>query len=333
MTTTHGSMFSGYGGLDRAIEAYYGATTLWHVEFDPAASRVLEANTPDIPNLGDITNIDWLVIPFTRIHSGGSPCQDLSLSGPRSGMVEGTRSGLWLSMLTAITVQRPEVVVWENVKGALSAPTHRDDLKALGLVLGDLHDAGYDAKWVTVGADEVGAPHRRDRVFVLAVPSKQDSDFEPNAVPWVDGAWQGLVKMPPCGIMTRQGITKTWSRTKRDISPLPTPAASDWRSNNYPADLRRNSPRITAHGAYFPRTDLVEFGGRQAPEPTFINARGKEELDPKFVEWMMGLPEGHVTDVPLTRKEVHTILGNGVVPQQAYYALELLNDPNFGPTA
>lgn len=334
MANTHGSLFSGYGGLDQAVEAHFGAETIWHCEFDPAASKVLAAQGGDtIPNLKDITKVQWRQVQNVTVVSGGSPCQDMSPSGKLAGMMQGTRSGLWLDMLKGIKALEPQYVVWENVKGALSAKTHRDDLKALGLVLGDLHEAGYDANWVTVGADEVGAPHRRDRVFVLATKRQDPTQAVPDTTVavWDGEVWDNLTTFPPCGIMRQGAIAQAWGRTKRANSPLPTPAASDWRSNNYPADLRRRSPRITAHGAYFPRNDLEPFGGREHPEPTFVNARGKEELSPAFVEWMMGLPQGHVTGTELSRKDVHQILGNGVVPQQAKYALRLLSDPQFGP--
>lgn len=331
MSMTHGSLFSGYGGLDKAVEKFFGATTLWHCEFDTAASRVLERRGVSL-NLQDITKVDWSTVPKVDVVSGGSPCQDMSQSGLGGGMSEGTRSGLWLSMIEGIRHLNPKYVVWENVKGALSAKTHRDDLKALGLVLGDLHEAGYDVNWVTVGADEVGAPHQRDRVFVLAEKRVAEYSLPSDAMAsWVDGAWDNFKTFPPCGSMAAGKITQSWKRSRRAPSPLPTPAASDWRSNNYPADLRRRSPRITAHGAYFPRTDLKPFGGRDHPEPIFTNAKGREELSPKFVEWMMGLKEGFVTDTELSRREVFQILGNGVVPQQAEYALSLLTRKDFGP--
>lgn len=118
-------------------------------------------------------------------------CQDVSQAGARKGMSEGTRSNLWVAMREAVSALRPRYVVWENVRGALSAradsdmgwtegllddrpaeriPTQEKDhsLRALGRVLGDLADLGYDASWTTVPASAVGAPHKRERVFVLA---------------------------------------------------------------------------------------------------------------------------------------------------------------------
>lgn len=106
-------------------------------------------------------------------------CQDLSAAGKRAGMTEGTRSNLWVAMREAIETIKPQYVVWENVRGALSAKAASEsdleqadgqvgNLKALGRVLGDLSEIGYDAEWQIVRASDVGAPHRRERVFVVA---------------------------------------------------------------------------------------------------------------------------------------------------------------------
>jgi hypothetical protein len=116
-------------------------------------------------------------------------CQDLSAAGKRAGIKEGTRSGLWSHFATAIDTIRPSYVVIENVRGILSAKAHREVehedpavgegngaerpvLRALGAVCGDLSDIGYGARWTTLAASAVGAPHRRERVFILATPER-----------------------------------------------------------------------------------------------------------------------------------------------------------------
>lgn len=116
-----GSLFSGFGGLDLAVEAVTGATPAWFCEFDPAPSKVLAHHWPDVPNHKDVTRIDWAEVEPVDILTGGSPCQDLSHAGKRAGMTEGTRSNLWVNMREAINHLRPQLVVWENVLGALSA--------------------------------------------------------------------------------------------------------------------------------------------------------------------------------------------------------------------
>lgn len=174
-----GSLFSGYGGLDLAVADFFNAKVAWHAEFDKAPSKILEHHYPNIPNLGDVTKINWSEVEPVDIITGGSPCQDLSAAGKRAGMTEGTRSNLWVAMREAIETIKPQYVVWENVRGALSAKAASEsdleqadgqvgNLKALGRVLGDLSEIGYDAEWQIVRASDVGAPHRRERVFVVA---------------------------------------------------------------------------------------------------------------------------------------------------------------------
>lgn len=186
MTARIGSLFSGAGGLDLAVEHVTGGRTVWHCEADPDAAKVLAAHWPGVPNLGDITAVDWSAVEPVDVLCGGFPCQDVSAAGRRAGIASGTRSGLWLEYAEAINQLRPQLVVIENVRGLLSGYAHRamepgpDDLgdrssrpllRAAGAVLGDLADLGYDAQWTTVAASEVGAPHRRERVFIVAHPS------------------------------------------------------------------------------------------------------------------------------------------------------------------
>ena len=180
-----GSMFSGYGGLDLAVHEVFDAETAWVAEFEAAPSAILAERFPGVPNLGDVTAVDWTAVEPVDVIAGGSPCQDVSQAGRRAGMTEGTRSNLWVAMREAIATLRPEWVIWENVLGALSAKASsasdmeqrpglvgdRPDgptLRALGRVLGDLAALGYDAEWRVVRASDVGAPHQRARVFVLA---------------------------------------------------------------------------------------------------------------------------------------------------------------------
>lgn len=159
-----GCLFSGYGGLSIAVNAYFGAETAWFVEFDTAPSRILAHHWPDTPNHGDITRIDWSSVEPVDILCGGFPCQDVSAAGRRAGIREGTRSGLWSYFAEAINQLRPRYVVVENVRGLLSAKAYRPMesdpdavgngssrpiLRALGAVLGDLCDIGYDAQWCT----------------------------------------------------------------------------------------------------------------------------------------------------------------------------------------
>lgn len=122
MSIRLGSLFSGYGGLDLAVEMALGPTDPAFVsDIEPGPCAVLAHRFPDAPNLGDITKVDVSALPDVDVVAGGSPCQDMSLAGKRAGMREGTRSGLWSFQCDIIAAKRPKLVVWENVAGALSA--------------------------------------------------------------------------------------------------------------------------------------------------------------------------------------------------------------------
>jgi DNA (cytosine-5)-methyltransferase 1 len=184
-----GSLFSGYGGLDLAVSEVTGAEVAWHCEWDDAPSKILERNFPGVPNYRDVTKVNFEDVEPVEILTGGFPCQDLSLAGKRAGLKDGTRSGLWSEFARAIEAIQPQLVVIENVRGILSATAHSDVepcpwclgddssepyLRALGAVLGDLADLGYDAKWQGVRASDAGAPHARFRVFIVAYPRGVD---------------------------------------------------------------------------------------------------------------------------------------------------------------
>mgnify|MGYP006283894501 CR=1 FL=1 len=183
-----GSLFSGYGGLDLAVAEKFDAEVVWHCEWDDAPSKILEKHYPGVPNYRDVSKVDFSQVEKVDILTGGFPCQDLSLAGKRAGLREGTRSGLWSEFARAIETIKPEFVVIENVRGILSARANSDleycswcmgetrpesVLRALGAVLGDLSDIGYDARWTGVRAADTGAPHNRFRVFIIAYPKSK----------------------------------------------------------------------------------------------------------------------------------------------------------------
>ncbi len=182
---TAAEVCAGYDGLGMAVKKVFNARTLWVSEYDEAPSRILAHHYPDIPNYGDMTKIDWAAVPKVDIVSGGTPCQDLSHAGRRAGMVDGTRSNLAVEYLRAVEIIKPKYAIWENVRGAYSANADsglescpgclgevggagEPPLRALGRLLGNFSDLGYDCQWRGLRAADVGAPHGRFRVFVLA---------------------------------------------------------------------------------------------------------------------------------------------------------------------
>ena len=201
MTLRIGSLFSGYGGLDLAVQSVYDAEHAWFCEFDPAPSKILARHWPDVPNLKDVTAVDWATVEPIDILTGGFPCQDVSVAGRRAGMTDGTRSGLWSHMAHAIDVLRPGLVVIENVGGLFSARaastvephplcmgadgTGRESvpMRAMPAVLSTLSELGYDAEWTALRAADVGAPHGRLRVFITAHPGGSRSSGWPFVPP------------------------------------------------------------------------------------------------------------------------------------------------------
>lgn len=402
MSVRSGSLFSGYGGLDLAVEEVLGARPVWFVEHDPAPSRVLAHRWPGVPNLGDITAVDWAAVEPVEVLTGGFPCQDVSDSGKGAGLIRrgagSTRSGLWAQMAGAIEALRPLLVIAENVRGLLHAqadsdvepcpwcvdhidPEHR--LRALGAVLADLADLGYDASWYGLRASDIGAPHARFRVFIAAWPA--DTDRVP--------VWQQPVELTGLGGAPELGHARAAvvadAEDDRREDPLTWGHQAQGAGVAGVADAAADPERLTGHGwesapgdtegrralgavdrrggtsAPDPAGDRrtqgrdelqrggaasrrpgpgelagadrhdVRWGiygpairrwehvlGRVAPSPTEPGRHGRARLSPRFAEWMMGLPDGHVTDVPgLTRSEQLKALGNGVVPQQAAAAL------------
>lgn len=395
-----GSLCSGYGGLDMAVQTVYGGTVAWHCQYDPDdqyqyAAQILARHWPKIPNHGDITAIDWDQVEPVDILTAGFPCQDVSLAGLRAGIAEGTRSGLWLHVARAIQALRPRLVVIENVRGLLSQKADRGlgsdapdldpatgarlVLRALGAVLGDLADLGLDAEWAVVQAAGVGAPHQRERVFVLAWPTAADSDDEgaqragqARRAPQrhaagedrelADSEGAGLQgarlrgHAAECGEAAEdsdgaaggeRGLAASGQaeggRARADAGGRGGVPDAQWSGGEAAADTDgdgRNEGRPEPEGQQGGSDASVGGGadvqwgdyelavrrweyalGRPAPQPT--DDRGR--LSPAFVEWLMGLPVGHVTSTPgLPRSAQLKALGNGVVPQQAAAAIRLL---------
>lgn len=210
-----GSLCTGYGGLDMAVQQVYGGTVAWHADIDPGASAILAHRYPTIPNLGDITAVDWDQVEPVDILTAGFPCQDVSLAGLRAGIAEGTRSGLWRQVARAIRELNPRLVVIENVRGLLSAKADSDmepctwclgdaggepPLRALGAVLADLAGLGFDAEWASVRASEVGAAHQRERVFLLAWPADAQGAGRPGTGLRGRAAERGAAPADPDGV-------------------------------------------------------------------------------------------------------------------------------------
>lgn len=155
-----GSLFSGYGGLDMAVQSVIGGQIAWHVEYDKGPSAILAHHYPDIPNYGDVTAVDFTAIEPVDVLTGGYPCQPFSHAGNRKGTDD--ERHLWPHVLRAIREVGPRLVILENVRGHLSL--------GFDTVLADLAGVGWSAVWGVVRAADAGACHQRARLFIVAYP-------------------------------------------------------------------------------------------------------------------------------------------------------------------
>jgi DNA (cytosine-5)-methyltransferase 1 len=169
-----GSLCTGYGGLDLAVMAVLGTRLAWCAETDRYAATVLAHRYPDVPNLGDITAIDWRTVAPVDLITAGWPCQDISLAGQGAGL-KGTRSGLRHHITRCLAQLRPGAAYLENVAALRT--------RGLSRVVADLARLGYDTQWATVRACAAGAPHARARLFILAVRPGHAEDLVAAAHP------------------------------------------------------------------------------------------------------------------------------------------------------
>lgn len=157
MTATVGSLFSGIGGIDLGFEMA-GWRVAWQAETDPFCRRVLRAHWPTVPNLGDVRMIEWDHVESVDVICGGFPCQPASVAGQGLGPLD--ERWLWPWFARAVRLLRPRFVFVENVSGLVT--------RGFGQVARDLADYGYDMRWDCIPAAAVGAPHLRNRLFVVA---------------------------------------------------------------------------------------------------------------------------------------------------------------------
>ncbi|GAA5110643.1 DNA cytosine methyltransferase [Haloechinothrix salitolerans] len=408
-----GSVCTGYLGLDLGVlAAFGGGRVAWVADPDPHIAQILAARLPGVPNLGDVRAIDWTAVEPVDVLTAGFPCQDISAAGRRAGIENGARSGLWTDIVAGVRLLRPALLVVENVAAL------RWKGGGLHRVLGDLAEAGYDALWRSVRAADVGAAHRRERVFLLAWPRTGAADdgggdaADANrarrflqrhlggeqtgrtvAVGPVaatadtdrlgreelhaqDTGWRSVATRPGAAAADAEGVGLRHGGTPgrgRVSAAVVAAGASVGRPRGVPADASGNrrdeglpgaagvegrldaavsgdapacpgrgrrhlvavaDPDLASPASLHPEVDWGDCAPavrrweqvlrRPAPFPTQPGVHGRPVLAPAFVEWLQGLEPGWVTDLPLPRTAQLRALGNGVVPQQATYAVGLL---------
>jgi len=196
------SLFAGIGGFDLGLERTGGFETVAFCEIDPFCRRVLAKHWPNVRQYEDVREltaarlaadgiaVDWIV--------GGSPCQDISTSGSGMGL-HGEQSGLWYEYERLIRELRPTGILLENSPELLAG--------WLGDVLGPLAELGYDAEWEVLPASAVGAPHRRERLWLIAYTAGLG----------LSGSWGLLQSIHPTPIAYREASQLERAFQRREL--------------------------------------------------------------------------------------------------------------------
>lgn len=346
-----GSLFSGYGGLDLAAMHLFSSDVAWHCEWDDAPAKILDHHWPTVPNYRDVTQVDWDSAPSVDILTGGYPCQPFSAAGQRKGTND--ERHLWPYVRDAIRHLRPRYTLLENVAGHRSLGFDR--------VLGDLAEDGMHVRWTSIRASDIGAPHHRERLFILVTNPEssgpQGDELARRSRPELTRPVGNQRVLPDAhreryeGSVSEGGAGPEWASA---VELRRTPSGGG-REVSADADCERRgqgagqpgsgkaeeSPVVGGisplfdWGAYAPAVRRWERLTRPAPAPTELNSNGRPRLSAPFAEWMMGLPAGHVTNPRIGISRVHQLkaIGNGVCPQQAVAAYQslLLGSMNVEP--
>jgi len=269
------SLFSGIGGLDLGLQRA-GMTIAGQVEIDPWCRRVLAKHWPEVPRHDDVRTAAgwWGGRAAPDLVAGGFPCQPVSVAG--RGLAQVDERWLWPAFADIVRQLRPRFVFVENVPGLLG--------RGMGDVLGDLASLGYDAEWDCLSAADFGAPHLRKRIWIVGM--SLNGHGRRGGRPG-NGHQSGL----SLETMAKYGL---W----------PTPQAHDTHPGN-PA-------RVGRHGSKHGGRDLTDWVARW-PTPQARDHRTGEphrvgdparhggwnlndwaggQLNPAWVEWLMGYPEG-----------------------------------------
>ena len=314
-----GSLCTGYGGLEMGLQAVYGDIDLRFVsDIDKNASTLLAHHHPDIPNLGDLTVVDWPDIEPVDVLCAGYPCQPFSYAGFRKG--NNDDRAIFEYIADAISVLRPRHLLLENVAGHLT----------LGgtTVIATLTRLGYNAKWGIVRASDTGAPHQRKRLFIWC--ETEDTNSKRKRETTTAQGRQGQVR-PSGPVRQTIGNASFWNERQsmgtsfRSAAELRKPDRSITTDTNIKRSSRQNPRRTDGINDKTPKGNQTQYGhvtesdgacterfdfrqykqairrweavmGRIAPLP--VDNIG---VNPVFVEWVMGLPEGHVTSLDISR--------------------------------
>jgi len=204
-------LFSGIGGFSLAASWVWGdeLEIVGFCEIEEYCQKVLAKNFPLVPIYSDIRELKGEQFNNIDLITGGFPCQDISTANPNGKGIEGERSGLWKEMFRLIGEIRPRYCILENVAALF--------YRGLSVVLADLAQSGYDAEWQSISAAQIGAPHKRERVWIVAYPY---SSGQPSGKPGPGkGAFRGR---NPSGSDKQRGPWQAEPSVGRVVNGLPS---------------------------------------------------------------------------------------------------------------
>jgi DNA (cytosine-5)-methyltransferase 1 len=299
------SLFAGIGGFDLGLERTGGFETVAFCEIDPFCRRVLAKHWPKVPCYEDVRELTAErlradgIVPDCIV--GGFPCQDISCAGTGAG-IEGERSGLWRDFARLIGELRPSFVVVENVSALLG--------RGLDIVLGDLASLGYDAEWHCIPAAALGASHRRDRIWILAHPQREQQRQDA----LLDGrhAVLGRETAPERGEGTGEAsgcggiLADPAGERRREVGELRRHEQAQWAASRREAvadtaGIRHPRPGVLTQWCY-PETN----GAGEAAYALSGGQLGQWDAEPELGRVANGIPN---------RAHRLRALGNAVVPQ------------------
>lgn len=319
-------LFSGIGGF--ALGAYWAGMKFdkhYFSEIDPYCIELYQKRFPDAIPLGDIRSIDCEILAnadrqglerrdskelreYTSqrligagnswLITGGFPCQDISVAGKGAG-IRGSRSGLWFEMWRIIRDLRPCYVIAENV-GAITR-------RGLDVVLSSLAEIGYDAEWTDIRASDVGAPHRRERIWIVAYPRCGSNELE---------RISRISNKAATEIQREMGEQRVWATIANSSQDVADTEDTNGRRAGRTQNERRRDSQIRGRrfsGSWLQHRAAKSRLGRRA-----------DGLHTWMDGWEEGLPR-------LASKTPHRVdrlkgLGNAIIPQIAEMLFRQIKD-------
>lgn len=349
---THGSLFTGVGGIDLGFDKC-NIETIWQCEVDKKARLVLAKHWPQAVRYTDVCKVDGCTVKPVDIITFGSPCQDLSIAGKREGFQDGTRSNLYFEAVRIIKEMRdatknqyPKYAIWENVKGAFSSNGGQDFFAAIQA----LADVGaLDVSWRLVNTCHFGPPQRRMRIFVVADFGGERAAkilFKPTRVCW----------SPTTRRTSKQKTTRSTSKSVKNSSGVNNPILIDRAAFNQGVNAQYTAyisdgpvvPSLVARGPHAVATSVYQYDGynqKLETDGTYRSLRTKRDwsdfiavftepqhietvtddtnqpyvvrrLTPRECERLQGWPDDHTRwgedDTEVSDNCRYKMIGNGV---------------------